>query len=190
MKLLLVRHGEILSNVNKVYAGESSEGLTERGLIQAKKVSEELKNHSVHTLYSSPIKRAIQTAEIICEKIGIDIVIENAFREMELGPWEGLSEKIIPEIFPKEWQIWQNRPAELSLRGRETLEELLKRVLKGIKNIYKNSANKTVVIVTHVAIIRVLLLWHKNMSLNLYKTIHIPNARVFKIKINGSRIYL
>ncbi len=185
MNVLLVRHGEIPSNVNKVYAGTSPEGLTPNGLIQAEEVAEKLKFCNVHFLYSSPIQRAGHTAEIIGKKIHRRVVIEDDFREMELGPWEGLAENDIAQKYKKEWEIWQNRPYELKLPGRETLEELLKRVLTAISKIYIDAAGHNVVIVTHVAIIRVLLLWHAKKSLGLYKTIHVPNAEIFEMKINS-----
>ncbi len=185
MNLLLVRHGEIPSNVNKVYAGRSTEGLTEKGLDQAKEVAEKLKSYTIHSMYSSPIQRAFQTATIISEVIGHNIIIMDEFREMEFGPWEGESEESIAKSYPAEWHIWNNSPAELRLKQRETLQELQTRVLAGIKSIYDVSDGKTVVVVSHVAIIRVLLLWHREMDLNLYKTIHIPNAEIFEIEIDS-----
>ncbi len=184
MNLLMVRHGEILSNIKKVYAGRSAEELTERGLAQAREVAGKLKHYDVHALYSSPVRRAVRTARIIGETIGRDTVIEDEFREMEMGPWEGMSEKDIARLYPEEWRIWQNRPAELKLSGRETLDDLLIRVLKGFENISRDVGDHIVVAVTHVAVIRVLLLWQERKSLNLYKTIHVPNAGIFKIKID------
>ncbi len=185
MKLLLVRHGEISSNINKVYAGRSPEKLTERGLVQAREVSEQLKKYLVHALYTSPVYRAIQTSEIIGEAIGLNFQIDEVFREIEMGPWEGLSEERVAELYPEEWRIWLNRPADLKLPGRETLEDLLKRTLGGIQKIYQNAGDKNIVIVTHVAVVRVLLLWHTKQSLNLYKTIHVPNAGVFEMKLTA-----
>lgn len=185
MNLLLVRHGEIPSNVNKIYAGTSPEGLTPSGLIQAEEVAGKLKSCNVHFLYSSPIQRARQTAEIIGKKIHRRIVIDDDFREMQLGPWEGLAEEDIAQKYKEEWEIWQKRPDKLQLPGRETLEELLKRVLTVISKIYIDEAGHNVVIVTHVAIIRVLMLWHAKKSLGLYKTIHVPNAKIFEMKINS-----
>ncbi len=184
MDLLLVRHGEIPSNIKKIYAGKSTEGMTGKGITQVKKVSEELKQYKIDALYSSPIQRALQTASIISGTIGKNLSIGEAFREMELGPWEGLSEKDIARLYPEEWKLWHSRPAELKLPERETLAELLKRVLGGIHKIQDEMGDKTVVIVTHVAIIRVLLLWYARQNLNLYKTIHVPNAKVFEIKID------
>jgi alpha-ribazole phosphatase/probable phosphoglycerate mutase len=182
----MIRHGEIPSNVHKVYAGRSPEPLTEKGLQQAREVSESLKGLKVDALYSSPIQRALQTARIVSEATGTSLKVEDAFRELEMGPWEGMSEAEIAMEYPEEWNIWNSDPAKLRLEGRETLDLLLKRVLTGVRNIYKDLlGGKVVIIVTHVAIIRVLLLWHERKSLNLYKTIHVPNAEIFEMKIDS-----
>ncbi len=185
MNLLLIRHGEIPSNIKKIFAGKSHERLTEKGTCQAKEAAEKLKSCKIDALYSSPIQRALQTAEIISRKIGKRVLIDDAFREMELGPWEGLSENDVARTYPGEWNIWHSMPAELKLPGREMLEELLERVLTGLKNIYPRRVDQNIVIVTHVAIIRVLLLTHAKKSLNLYKTIHVPNAGIFQIKADS-----
>lgn len=186
MNLLIVRHGEIPSNVNKIYAGRSDEGLTPNGIFQAEEVAERLTSYNVHSIYSSPIFRARQTAAIVGDKIGVKVSIKDEFREMELGPWEGLSEEDVARLYPAEWQTWQKMPADLRLPGRETLDGLLKRALTGIPDIFQNKGDGGVVIVTHVAVIRVLLLWHSRKSLNLYKTLHVPNACIFEIKLNNS----
>jgi alpha-ribazole phosphatase/probable phosphoglycerate mutase len=184
MNLFLVRHSEILSNLRKIYAGRSSESLTEKGIQQAYEIARRLSSMNIHALYTSPIKRAVETAEIIGKVIGKDYKIIDEFIEMRLGPWEGMSENEITKLYPQEWEIWQNRPAELILPGRETLDELLKRALKGVKRIMDDYPFQNIVVVTHVAIIRVLLLWRNKKDLNLYKTVNIPNTQIFKIEIS------
>ena len=173
-----------MSNVKKIYAGTSDEGLTEKGVIQAKQVADKLKNYKIHSLYTSPVKRAFETAIIIGKVIDKESIVDTAFREMKMGPWEGLSESEVAQMYYEDWNTWNNRPAELRLPGRETLAELRDRVLKGIRGISRETINHNVVIVTHVAIIRVLVLWHSGRSLNLYKTIHVPNAEIFEINIS------
>ena len=184
MNLILVRHGEIPSNVNRIYAGRSPEGLTDKGLSQAKTVSAELNKYRIDAIYSSSIQRAVQTAQILSEVVGVDPKVDESFRELEMGAWEGMSEADIAREYPEEWSIWNSDPARLRLEGRETLDALLERVLTGVRDIYKEHSDGNAVIVTHVAIIRILLLWHTKKSLNLYKTINVPNAEIFKIRIN------
>jgi alpha-ribazole phosphatase/probable phosphoglycerate mutase len=186
MDLILVRHGETLSNIKKIYAGKGSESLTRRGRQQAADAAEKLKNNKIDALYSSPIKRAVETAEIIGRSVGLSVNIQESFREMELGPWEGLSEDDINLKYPDEWRIWQNTPAELKLPGRETLDELLKRVTSCIRKILQVENYRKIAVVTHVAIIRVLILYREKKSLNLYKTIHVPNAGIFNIRMDAT----
>ena len=94
MIFYLVRHGEIESNIKKVYAGWSEEPLTERGVRQAEKAGELLKDKGIDALYCSPLRRAVQTAEIIGGIIGKTPILVKNFKEMRLGLWEGLSVRI------------------------------------------------------------------------------------------------
>ena len=176
-----VRHGEIDSNLKKVYAGWSQERLTERGVLQAEEAGEALKGEGIDALYCSPLKRAVQTAEIIGKAINRELVLDDHFREMKLGLWEGLSEDEIENAYPEEWRLWNTRPAELVLEGRETLRELQERVLEGIRRRRCQRSGK-VVVVTHVAIIRVLKLYAEGRDLNEYKRVPVPeNGEVFRI---------
>jgi broad specificity phosphatase PhoE len=187
MNLFMIRHGEIVSNIKKIYAGSSDEELSKKGISQTEQAALKLKNYHFHDLYTSPMHRALETAQIIGKTIGKKPVIHKAFREMELGPWEGMSERQISLTWPEAWNTWNQRPAELKLPGRETLEELLHRVLKGVGSVYRYSKDKNILVITHVAIIRVLLIWHAGDSLNRYRTISVPNAGIFEIKIDTTK---
>ena len=181
MNCHLVRHGEIESNVKKFYAGWSEEELTPRGIQQAKEAGRKLVHLGIGGIYCSPLKRAVQTADIIGHLLKKEPVVEDSFKELRLGTWEGKSEEEVKRDFPEQWQIWNTRPAELVLEGRETLQELLERVLDGIERVKAKGDGKAVLIVTHVAIIRVLLLHSQRMDLNLHKSIDVPNGKIFEI---------
>jgi len=123
----------------------------------------------------------METAAIIGNLLGIKPVAEESFKELRMGHWEGKSEEQISREFPQAWQIWNTRPAALALAGRETLEELSGRVLSGIERLRNENQGKHLLIVTHVAIIRVLLLHLQGLDLNLYRTLHIPNGKIFDL---------
>ena len=181
MKWYFVRHGEIESNRKKIYAGWSEEGLTPRGRNQAIAVAKELASFEIEEIYTSPLKRSVQTAEIIGDVLGKRPVVEESFKELRLGIWQGMHEDEVARQFPEEWQIWNTRPAELVLDGREALQDLLKRVLDGIRKIRLEKNDSIVLVVTHLAIIRVLLLHTQKMDLNLYRTIPVPNGKIFEM---------
>lgn len=184
MKVTLVRHGEIPSNINRVYAGSSPEYLTDRGIRQAEEVAARLSGLNINVIYTSPVRRAVQTAEIINARLNVALEINDAFRELEMGPWEGMSETDIAREYPGEWDTWNKRPAALRLPGRETLDELLQRAISGMRGLYVEAERRHTVLVTHVAIIRVILLWKDGKDLNFYKTIHVPNVATFTISLD------
>lgn len=181
MKWFLVRHGEIESNLNRVYAGWSEEELTPWGRRQAREAAELLAPQAIGSIYASPVTRAVQTAEIIGEVLKKSPGIDECFKELRLGIWQGKSEEEIFREFPEEWKIWNTKPVDLVLEGRETLGELQERVLRGIVGIKSKSDGSPILVVTHVAIIRILLLHVQKKELNLYKTIHVPNGKIFEL---------
>ena len=186
MNWYFVRHGEIDSNLRKIYAGQSPERLTEKGRRQAREMAEKLMNPGIDEIYCSPVARAVETAEIIGAILGKKPILAEAFKELALGPWEGKSETEVQRIFPAEWQVWNTRPAELILEKRETLRELLQRVLRGLELIQAQNGHRSVLVVTHVAIIRVLLLHWQALELNLYKQISIPHGKIFHLEGLGN----
>ena len=181
MGFYCVRHGEIASNVQRIYAGWSEESLTSRGRQQARDAADKLISIGIEGIYCSPLRRTMETAEIIGSLLGLKPQPEEGFKELKMGPWEGKSEDQISREFPHEWQIWNTRPAELAVPGRETLAELQERTLSGIEKLKAKRPWRNLLIVTHVAIIRVLLMHCQTMDLNLYRTISIPNGQIFHL---------
>ena len=209
MKWYFVRHGEIEANIDKVYAGWSDEGLTARGRKQAAEAAEALSGIGISAIYSSPIERAMETAGIIGNTLDLTPIPDEGFKELKMGPWEGLSEHEVADRYPDQWETWNTRPADLAVAGRETLQELLERVLDGVgrlrsgagarlkMNVEHRTSNiqhrmgedragghgpGNVLVVTHVAIIRVLILHAENRDLNEYKQVPVPgNGEVLEL---------
>jgi broad specificity phosphatase PhoE len=185
MKVILVRHGEIDANVRKVYAGRCNDPLNEKGRQQSLEVARQLKAISVSAIYSSPLRRTIETASIIGDYIFCKPIIMEAFNELIMGPWQGLSEAEVAARYPSEMLIWMSRPAELKIPGRETLLELQQRAIAGLSEILSTfSKDSCIVLVSHVAVIRVLMLWFNDRELNDYKHVHIPNATPLELNIS------
>ena len=177
--IYIIRHGLTESNRKKIYAGWSKEGLCQEGINAILEVGKKLKTFKIDKILSSPIKRAVQTARVINSYINKDIEIEDDLKEMKMGPWEGLSEDEVAEKFPDKWKIWNSKPSQLELEGRETLKELQLRALKVVKKNSNGSDNLKILAVSHVAIIRVLIIHFNNMSIDDYRVIDIPNGAVF-----------
>jgi broad specificity phosphatase PhoE len=178
----LIRHGQTESNLKQIYAGRSPEGLTTTGRQQAGLLAEMSMTLGIDEIYCSPVARTVETATIIGHHLKKKPILAPAFAELAMGPWEGKSEAEVQQNYPSEWLVWNTRPAALVLPGRETLEELLRRVLGGLELIRDQIGRRSrIMVVTHVAIIRVLLLHWEARNLNLYRTIPIPHGKIFPL---------
>jgi broad specificity phosphatase PhoE len=133
-------------------------------------------------IYSSPLQRTMQTAAIIGRTMGLTPIPEQGFIEMRLGPWEGMSEEAVAAQYPEEWRRWNSRPDTLHLPGRETLAQLRDRLMAAVKGIKAAAPGGAVLVVTHVAVIRVLTLQATGRELSEYKSIEVPNCGVFPIE--------
>lgn len=182
-KTYLMRHGLTESNKKNIYAGWGSENLTTEGANFIKILADKIKGKDIDILFTSPIRRALHTAEILNSKLNKEIIIEENLKEMKMGPWEGLSEEEVEKKYPDEWEIWNTNPSRLYLKGsRESLGELQKRALIAIKNISKKSCGLSVLAVTHVALIRLLIIHFNNIDIDIYRKISVPNGSVFKLQ--------
>lgn len=188
--IYLIRHGLTESNRKKIYAGWGEEPLIQEGIDDLLQTARKLKELEIKKIYSSPIQRAVQTAGYIKRFLKVTVEIEDDLKEMKMGPWEGLSEEEVAEKFPQEWKIWNSRPSALKINGRETLKELQLRALKAVKKISDNSKGTRILAVTHVALIRVLIIHHNQLPLDDYRKIDIPNCGLYLLnnKAKGEKI--
>jgi len=182
--IYIMRHGLTNSNKKKIYAGRNNECLCQEGIIELYKIRNKIKRLKIDLIVSSPIRRCIQTAEILNSYLKKKIEIEKNFIEMRMGPWEGLTENEVAKSFPKEWRIWNMNPSKLVIKGRETLHELQIRALNGMKKLLQNSEWSRILIVTHVAVIRVLIIRYNKLNIKGYREINIPNCSLYVLNVD------
>tara|TARA_B110000259_G_scaffold1240_1_gene1511 strand:+ start:3332 stop:3952 length:621 start_codon:yes stop_codon:yes gene_type:complete len=188
MNWYFLRHGQINSNLNKVYSGRSDEPLNKHGLEQAHQAAELVSLQSIDRIISSPLARAGQTATVVAAANNLKVSFDPAFNEMIFGPWEGLSEARVKQQYPLEWTLWNSQPQELKLRGRETLEQLQARVIAGMRHVEAETKaegkGNSILVVSHVAVIRVVALYAQGRPLSEYKSIEVDNCQLFPISIS------
>ncbi|MBI2008289.1 histidine phosphatase family protein [Candidatus Amesbacteria bacterium] len=153
MKLIFVRHGETNKNIGNIthHTGDPTQ-LNDVGNDQIKKTAKYLAKFSLKSVYSSPEKRTIQSAEIIAQTFKIKAIILDEFKERNWGDWEGKPWEEIKKILD---------PMTLIERftfvppGGESWEQMEKRILSGLQSMINN--NKDSVIVTHAGTLRGLM---------------------------------
>ena len=109
-------------------------------------------------IYTSPLQRAVETAEIIRGDREIPIYPTEGLREMGIGEWEGLLVSEIDERYPGWYDIWRTAPTRIRLKGGEPYAETQKRAWKTFWEIVKKHEGQTVLIVSHMMCISSILL--------------------------------
>lgn len=170
----LVRHGETASNAIQRYAGRSDEDLLPSGREQMAHLAVALQGTDVGAIWTSGIRRAVESAQILGDALEVPVIVDHRLDELVMGPWEGLAEREVAERFPGEYRIWLTQPDRLLMEGRETLADLAQRVGSAVRAAASNS--EPVLLVTHVAPIRVATLQVLQLPLRLYKSVCIANA--------------
>ena len=159
-KIYIIRHAQSIANEQRRYSGNSSEdqGLSKLGKAQAEKIGKFFISKNIKQIYSSPFLRAEQTANAIATKCKINkIHLVEKFKEHECGDWNGKTEIEIKEKYPQAWAGWHTDPENNPIPGGETLREIQLRALPELYTILKKHPNEDVVIVTHYAVLNVLI---------------------------------
>ncbi len=185
--MLLVRHGQTMSNVTSRYAGWIDEDLNNRGLQQAQQLAERLKNWRIDSAYSSPLKRAFHTAEIIATPHSLSVNKLDDLGEIRMGLWEGLSAAQIEVKFPEEWKQWRSDPSNLVMPEGESIGQVQKRAILALQRTIKANPGCQVLVATHDAILKLSIAYCLNVSPSIYRRIEIANASLTIISITDGK---
>ncbi len=152
--LVLVRHGETDWNREHRFQGHADTPLNDAGRAGARALAVELAAEPVRALYSSPLQRALETARIVGEALGIDVVVDERLREIDVGSWQGLTRDEVEARFPDGYRRWLGGNGGWD--DGETDDELARRVLSALADI-AGRHDGLVVTVTHGGPIRAAL---------------------------------
>ena len=150
MIIYCIRHGETDSNVSGIVSGRSDEGLNERGIAQAAQLNQKLKDEQFDAVYVSPMRRAIQTAEIIVPEC--QYIIDERLSERDLGD---LKNYTISELWDN--PLWNSLTEMQTKEGAETFGSGLLRVQDFLDDLKQTfSGDQKILLVTHSFISRCL----------------------------------
>lgn len=165
-RLLLVRHGEITTSREWRYVGHLDVALTETGIEQMKRIGERLKNERVDVLLSSDLQRTRKGAEIIGTMIGLKPQPNAAFREINLGEWEGLTRDEIVEQFPVDFEERSQNLPYFRIRNGESFADLQDRVIREIETVLEEYKGKNIALIAHGGVNRVIITHVLGMELS------------------------
>ncbi len=145
--ILLARHGETDWNRENRFQGHANPPLNETGRAQAAELAAALAAEPLAAVYSSPLRRAFETAQILAAPHGLKPVPVDALREVDVGSWEGLTRAEIEERFPEQFARWLDY--EAGWEDGESYEEMSRRVIAGLLDLAAAHEGERILAVSH-----------------------------------------
>lgn len=187
--ITLIRHGESVWNGEQRIQGNQDPPLSERGQLQADLLVRHLPPfvpREAAAVYSSPLRRAVETAERLAAALGARLVLESDLREIGLGGWEGLTVSEIRAAFPGQYERWRDDPAAAPAPGGEPLEEFGRRTAAALARMCKAHPRDPLVLVAHGGTIRSLLCRTLGLEIRFLFRLQQDNTAVSQIKVKGA----
>ncbi|CUR54593.1 conserved hypothetical protein [metagenome] len=159
--LILVRHGVTAHTVEKRFSGglaSANPGLSDEGRAQVRATAEWLTRlpESVDAVIASPVRRTLESAEIVAEFLGLPVLTEPGFAEMEFGSWDGMTFAEVALAHQSDLDAWLGS-LEVAPGGGESFRTVETRVAAGLERLLTSYAGRTVVVVSHVTPIKTLV---------------------------------
>lgn len=157
IEIIIVRHGETAWNTADIFRGRVNIGLSENGVKQAGLLADYLSPKKINAVYSSPLPRAIQTAEVIARRQHLNAQTMRELTDLDFGKWEGISRQEVKMKYSQIYDLWLERPDLAKIPEGESLADARKRALSALEKIMTQNTDGTVVIITHRVITKVLV---------------------------------
>ena len=171
--IVLVRHGQTEWNRVERFRGRADVPLNGTGLAQAEATGWRVaKAWQPVAIYSSPLGRAVKTAEAIAKHFDLPVQIQPGLADIDYGDWQGLSPDEARQHWPEQIENWYNHPERARIPNGESLANLRQRAMQTVKELVEKHPGETIVLVGHTVINRMILLG----------VLGLGNERFWKIK--------
>jgi broad specificity phosphatase PhoE len=177
--LLVIRHGETRWNAEGRFRGCQDIDLNARGRRQAAALARRLVSaFPIHHVYSSPLRRCLNTARPLARALGLSLVVEPALTDLCFGEWEGMSIEEAAQRFPQEYTAWLRGDPSFRPPGGESTTDAAARLQTFIDDIVACHQGETVAVVTHEIICQIATCLFLGMPLDRLKSVRHDNAAI------------
>jgi probable phosphoglycerate mutase len=189
MKLHIIRHGETVWHAENKYAGHTDIGLTNLGHAQAKTLATWAIQINPDAIYSSDLTRAFDTAKPSALALGLEIIVDSRFREVNFGQIEGLTPAEMERQFRELRQEFLVRPADTLLPEGESGRSALGRALPAIEEILSGTHND-VMLFSHGTLMRLIVCQLLGIEINEYRRMfpNVPNTGRISLSVNSNEV--
>ena len=189
-RLFLVRHGVTDQNTTHKFLGQTDAELSEEGFRQVQKLRDRMVKEKFDVVYSSDLKRAMATAEVISKGHNAAIISCPELREINYGETECLTYGEIKQKYPNLAEAINTLSPELSFPGGESLQGFIERTLKFMDRLNQHASQKKILIVSHGGPMRTLLCDLLGVSQSHWRTFRLDNASLSIVDTYSERAIL
>lgn len=187
---VVIRHGETDWNREHRFQGQIDVPLNAIGQQQAQRLATALAGERVDLLLSSDLQRARQTALPLERTLARTAQVQPGFREQGFGVLEGLDVPTIKTRHPELWAQWLRHDADYALPSGESVRQFHARVLAALRDLAREHAGKTLLLVTHGGVLDMLWRTAHGLSLNGPRECAIPNTGINRLRWDGDRLHV
>jgi broad specificity phosphatase PhoE len=185
LKIYFLRHGETEYSKQGKFCGEIDPELTAEGSLMVQAFADSYRETPWAEIYVSPMKRAIATAQPLCDALGLPMQVRDGLREISYGAWEDRGQEDVKLHHEQDYIRWLTEPAWNPPTNGETAVQVASRALPIITEIESRYRNGNVLVVSHKATIRIILCSLMGIDLGRYRDrIDAPAASVSIIKFD------
>ncbi|MFW8565503.1 histidine phosphatase family protein [Orrella sp. 11846] len=189
-EILIIRHGQTPWNVKRWVQGWTDIELNEHGQAQAAELAAFLASNqedsalAIDALYSSDLKRAVQTAEQLGQALKMDVALHSGVRERRYGMLEGLPFDELKTRAPREAKIWHDRDPDAVIEGAETLREFQTRIVHALNELARKHPSERLAVVTHGGAMDIIWRQASGVALENPQRAILLNASINRIQID------
>ena len=125
-----------------MFRGQKDIPLNAEGLRQAELAGAYLKNRNIKTIYTSPLKRSVQTASVIAQHTGSSVVVVDTLTDIDFGEWEGKTAKQVAAQYGESYWTYRRHPESAAFPRGETLNQCFERIMKTVHQIFQQSCHQ------------------------------------------------
>lgn len=163
-RIYLVRHGETAWNKAKIFRGRRDIPLNEQGRREAACAAGALRRVSLAAVYSSPLSRARETAEMVAAGRGLAVIVDAAFTDIDYGEWTEYWDIEARWKFGDQYRQWKERPHLVKFAGGESLDEVRRRAAPRLRELALENPEGTIALVSHRVVLKLLLCEAKGLD--------------------------
>ena len=190
INIILARHGETDWNTEEVFRGRADVALNETGLKQASRLAEYLSGEKIDIVYSSPLQRAVKTAEAVALRHKLPVTTVENLNDMNFGEWQGLSRRDVNLKYPELYRDWLDTPEQVKVPGGESLEEVRSRAMPFLEDAVMRCGEGTIVLVSHRVVHKVLICALLGLNNASFWSFRLDTAASTRFVFDGDRVVL